>query len=384
MASSGSTLQDGGQVRSPRIVISYRRGDTNADAGRLFDYLAPVFGKERVFMDIDTIQPGDDFVEAIERAVDASDAIVAVIGPRWLEGLDEPRDFVRFEIATAMKLHKRVIPVLVADAEMPPPDMLPKEISSLSRLHAINVSHLHFRSDAERLVEALRRQFSSSMSASLDRGVPRASRATARSAPPLRLRARKLLAGVGILIAIGVVGLFVPRVWDQSRLVVGNQTRQPGTGATPERGGSDDPSGHLLTLKPEPYADLEGQNLQHVYLVDHDLHHAHMKQADLSRAFLDRASLHDSDLNGARLVSARLQGADLSRANLRDADLQDADLQGANLEDADVEGADLRSVRHVTCVQLRRAKNWTLAVRDTATLCGNAAGVESEVTVAPP
>jgi hypothetical protein len=66
-----------------RILISYRREDLAPYAGRLYDLLESHFGRDNVFMDIDTIQPGDDFVEAIERAIGSCDAVVAVIGKGW-------------------------------------------------------------------------------------------------------------------------------------------------------------------------------------------------------------------------------------------------------------------------------------------------------------
>src|SRR5262245_9974770 len=102
------------------IFVSYRREDGKADAGRICDHLITRFGEAEVFFDVDSIQPGADFVETLESRVSASDVLVAVIGPRWLavtdasghRRLDDPRDFVRIEIATALKSHIPVFPVL--------------------------------------------------------------------------------------------------------------------------------------------------------------------------------------------------------------------------------------------------------------------------------
>ena len=93
-----------------RIFLSYRREDTTHAAGRLYDRLASHFGKDQVFMDIDTIDPGEDFVEVIERTVGPCDVLIALMGKGWLtsadaEGqrrLDNPEGFVRLEIATAL------------------------------------------------------------------------------------------------------------------------------------------------------------------------------------------------------------------------------------------------------------------------------------------
>ena len=70
------------------IVISYRREDSSYIAGRLSDRLSAHFGSDRIFRDIDTIRPGTDFVEQIERAVASCDAVVVVIGDEWLTAED--------------------------------------------------------------------------------------------------------------------------------------------------------------------------------------------------------------------------------------------------------------------------------------------------------
>jgi hypothetical protein len=106
-----------------------------------------------------------DFVEAIERSVSSCDVLIAVIGRRWLvssEGrhrLDNPEDSVRVEIATALKRGIRVIPVLVDGATMPQSHVLPNDLQSLARRHAIEVSHNRFRADSERLIIAVERAF---------------------------------------------------------------------------------------------------------------------------------------------------------------------------------------------------------------------------------
>jgi hypothetical protein len=87
----------------PGIFISYRREDTAGHAGRLYDRLAGHFGERRVFMDIDSIDPGADFVDAIEQSLSGCGAMIAVIGPHWLSvtddvgdrRLDNPEDFVK-------------------------------------------------------------------------------------------------------------------------------------------------------------------------------------------------------------------------------------------------------------------------------------------------
>ena len=140
-----------------QIFISYRRDDASYAAGRLYDHLVARFP---IFMDVDTIKPGADFVEAIETSVGSCDVLLAVIGRRWLtasdeEGrrrLDHPEDLVRLEIATALKRGIRVIPVLVEGALMPQSDQLPDDLKALVRRNALEVSHNRFGADAERMI----------------------------------------------------------------------------------------------------------------------------------------------------------------------------------------------------------------------------------------
>jgi hypothetical protein len=103
---------------SGQIFISYRREDSLSVAGRLYDRLSARFHQNQIFMDIDTIDVGIDFVKAIEESVASCDVLIAVIGRHWLvrsdeqgrRRLDNPEDFVRIEIATALKRSIRVIP----------------------------------------------------------------------------------------------------------------------------------------------------------------------------------------------------------------------------------------------------------------------------------
>jgi hypothetical protein len=146
-----------------QIFISYRREDASYPAGRLYDNLHSRFPQNEIFMDVDSIKPGVDFIETIEERVGACDVLVAVIGKRWLsvadqEGqrrLDNPEDFVRVEVGTALKRGVRVIPVLVEGAVMPPADQLPEDLKPLARRNALRLSHEGFRADSERLMDSV-------------------------------------------------------------------------------------------------------------------------------------------------------------------------------------------------------------------------------------
>lgn len=146
-----------------QIFISYRRDDASYPAGRLYDNLHIRFPQNEIFMDVDSIKPGIDFVKTIEERVGACDVLVAVIGKRWLSSADEegrrrldnPEDFVRVEVGTALKRGVRVIPVLVEGALIPQASQLPEDLKPLVRRNALSISHDRFRADSERLIDSV-------------------------------------------------------------------------------------------------------------------------------------------------------------------------------------------------------------------------------------
>lgn len=146
----------------PGIFISYRREDCPGHAGRIFDRLRSRFGSDVVFMDVAAIEPGVDFVEVLHKAVGSCDALLAVIGPQWLSAthdgkrrLDDPYDFVRIEIASALERNVRVLPVLVEGAAIPPTEGLPTDLHALTRRQAVELRDARWDDDIERLVEGL-------------------------------------------------------------------------------------------------------------------------------------------------------------------------------------------------------------------------------------
>jgi hypothetical protein len=150
---------------SEQIFVSYRREDSSGTTGRLFDHLTRRFPRSRIFIDVDSIEPGEDFQKNIEQAVASCDVLLAVIGKRWLFSsdsgakrlLDNPEDFVRFELVTALKRNIRVIPVLVEGASMPSSGDLPEELKPMTRRNAIELSHTRFDADADRIAGAIER-----------------------------------------------------------------------------------------------------------------------------------------------------------------------------------------------------------------------------------
>ena len=147
------------------IFINCRRDDSAPYAGRLYDHLRRSFPGQKVFMDIDAIDPGEDFVDAINRTLESSRVVLAVIGRTWSattdatgqRRLDNPDDYVVRELSAALASKARVIPVLVGGAAMPRTDALPLALAALARRNAIEVSDSRFSFDADRLVAAIRK-----------------------------------------------------------------------------------------------------------------------------------------------------------------------------------------------------------------------------------
>lgn len=148
-----------------KIFINYRRDDSEAWTGRLGDRLREVFKPDQVFMDVDSIAPGLDFVTVLDEQVAQCDVMLVIIGKGWIDArdasgalrLNNADDFVRIEIESALKRQKRVIPVLVGGATLPPAASLPEEIRPLIRRNAVRLTHERFRSDTQGLINAVQK-----------------------------------------------------------------------------------------------------------------------------------------------------------------------------------------------------------------------------------
>jgi WD40 domain-containing protein/TIR domain-containing protein len=147
-----------------KIFLSYRREDAAGFALALFGRLEQSFPAESLFMDVEGgIKAGQDFVRVLEQQVGACDAMLVVIGPNWLtvrddagrRRLDNPEDFVRIEVESALKFGKHVIPVLVHKTEMPRADALPEPLKALARRNAVGLTQERFKADAQGLIKAL-------------------------------------------------------------------------------------------------------------------------------------------------------------------------------------------------------------------------------------
>jgi TIR domain/Calcineurin-like phosphoesterase len=148
-----------------KVFISYRREDSQVHAGRLSDLLATQLANSIIFMDVDGISPGEDFVQKIGEQLSACSVFLPVIGPRWphvRRGLRRrlflPNDFVRLEVLAAIHRPIQVIPVLVGGATMPRASSLPKSIRALVDRNATALSDDRFRADVSSLADAIKKR----------------------------------------------------------------------------------------------------------------------------------------------------------------------------------------------------------------------------------
>lgn len=221
----------------PTILISYRREDTAAYAGRLADRLTGHFGRDNVFVDVDTIQPGEDFLEVIDQSLRSSSVVVALIGRAWLNAadatgrrrLDRSDDVVRTEIAKALARRVRVIPALVGNAVMPEAKDLPDDLQLLARRQAIEITDTRFHQDVDRLIQAI----------TDTPAVPPAPSAPSSASPAERRSANNstrwpLIAGMSVVLLVGAA-----EIW---RVTQGDPGASPGSVAAPPAtpGGSSD------------------------------------------------------------------------------------------------------------------------------------------------
>jgi hypothetical protein len=143
------------------IFVSYRRQDAASQADRIYARLVKTFGADGVFKDVDSTSPGADFVQVLQRTIAMCDVLLVVIGPRWLQKcdeasrLDDPRDWVRIEILSALERNILVIPVLVDGGTMPSEADLPEELHQLARRQARPLTESAWKSELNQLVRSI-------------------------------------------------------------------------------------------------------------------------------------------------------------------------------------------------------------------------------------
>ena len=148
----------------PRVFISYRRGDGDFYADSLFDRMMAGVPDVAIFRDTDTLKPGMVYSEKIDETLRTCDFLLVLMGKKWLnaadkEGvrrLEKSDDWVRLEIAAALRHGKTVVPCLIGGAAMPAESDLPQEIAGLALRHAVSLSQKTFRRDSDELMDMLK------------------------------------------------------------------------------------------------------------------------------------------------------------------------------------------------------------------------------------
>src|SRR5205814_1054031 len=223
------------------IFISYRREDSAGYAGRLYDRLAAHFGADRVFMDVEGIEPGVDFVDAIESAGASCEVLIVISGNEWLAAdatgkrrLDDPKDFVRIETAAALARVIRVVPVLVEDAAMPGADQLPADLAPLARRQALELSNKQWDATSGELIRTIEKILNankrgSERVAAADSGPavqnePKPNLDPQDSIAGARLNRRYAWIGTAAVIVVAGVALFLTQPWNK----LGKAPTRPG------------------------------------------------------------------------------------------------------------------------------------------------------------
>jgi hypothetical protein len=146
------------------LFVSYRRADSAGEAGRLVDSLATEIGRGFAFRDVVGLLPGERFDHALEQAIHRAEVVLVLIGPDWLPELQRRQarpdiDYVRAEVALALQLGKRVVPVLLGSTPMPAAAHLPDDMKPLAMCHAIGLRDEAWAQDVARLADAIGRPY---------------------------------------------------------------------------------------------------------------------------------------------------------------------------------------------------------------------------------
>jgi hypothetical protein len=147
-----------------KVFISYRREDSAGYAGRILDRLGRELERDHLFIDVDDIPLGRNFVKLLGEEVAKCDVLLAVIGHDWLDARDEngtrrlndPNDFVRIEVATALQRDIPVIPILLEGTRVPKADELPVDLKELPLRNGLGVHHASFHADMTKLIQELK------------------------------------------------------------------------------------------------------------------------------------------------------------------------------------------------------------------------------------
>lgn len=247
------------------IFLSYRRSDAEGQAGRLYDDLAGHFGADAVFMDVAGIEAGRDFRQAIDQHVTSCGVLLAIIGKEWVTAtdangrrrLDDANDFVRLEVAAALKRGIPVVPVLVRGAAMPQAAELPADCADLCYRNAMELTHARWNSDVQVLIKALGRYVSAGASPAAQKtDTPESNKGVPSPTAITQSRgARPWLIAIPIVMAVVGGGVVAYRSQDKNDTT----SAAPSQSADPQRGAGEGlkPADPAMQLPADRAADKQ-------------------------------------------------------------------------------------------------------------------------------
>jgi hypothetical protein len=209
------------------VFISYRREDSEGQARALSLELVRLLGNESVFMDVDSIALGRDFRQVLHERLGSCVVMIALIGPGWLDAkdssgarrIDSSTDYVRQELAAALKRDIPVIPVLLQGAQIPPPERLPDDLKDLSFRNGFELGHSTWDSDVREMVRRLGLGVPDTSDSASSRSGSKTVRPDVPAGPAWLSSGRLQIAAVVVLLA-GVAGaLIYPRIRDRDKQV---------------------------------------------------------------------------------------------------------------------------------------------------------------------
>ena len=152
------------QRKLNQVFICYRRENSSWVAGRIYDRLSQKFGRDVIFKDIDSIPLGINFKQHIESVVQQCSVVLVIVYHRWMgesaesgkSRIDDPNDFVRIEIESALSREIPIIPLFIEDAVIPSENDLPETMKGLVARHGMKVNNdPYFHRDMDRLINHL-------------------------------------------------------------------------------------------------------------------------------------------------------------------------------------------------------------------------------------
>ncbi|HZN24106.1 MAG TPA: PsiF family protein [Burkholderiales bacterium] len=343
------------------VFINYRRGDTSGEARALFNELVGIRGKDAVFMDVDTIALGRDFRQIVRERVETCDLMLALVGRDWStvtnssgkRRLDDSNDFVRLEIAAALKRDIPVIPVLVQGAAMPAAEQLPDEIKDFAYRNGFELSHSRWESDLQEMLKRLGLLTGRSQPTSPATVDPAATSADATSNTPARggsperqiqkgspdKRRYIGIAAVAVAIVLGTSGVFYYRnaAEENARLEQARQEKAKADAEAQRKAAEEAEKQRVAEAERKAAEEAQKQRLASAEAERKRLAEAEAERKRLIQFEAERKRLADAEAESKRLEQANAERQRLARAEADRKKSAEAEAERKRLAEAEAE-----------------------------------------------